>query len=182
MLPKEHLTLHSKMSGCRCVITPSWLSGSLRSFLYISSVYSCHLFLIPSASVRPVSFLLYVPFFVRNVPLVPLFFWKGSLVFPILFFPLLVCIIHLRGLSCISLLFFATLHLVEYISPYLLCLLLILSSQLFVRPPQTDILLFCISFSWVWSWSLSPVQGNISCKDGLNKGQKWYGPHRSRRY
>ena len=24
--------------------------------------------------------------------------------------------------------------------------------------------------------------GNISCKDGLNKGQKWYGPNRSRRY
>ena len=25
-------------------------------------------------------------------------------------------------------------------------------------------------------------QGNISCKDELNKGQKWYGPNRSRRY
>ena len=25
-------------------------------------------------------------------------------------------------------------------------------------------------------------QGNISCKDGLNIGQKWYGPNRSRRY
>ena len=25
-------------------------------------------------------------------------------------------------------------------------------------------------------------QGNISCKDGLNKGQKWYGPNRSIRY
>ena len=25
-------------------------------------------------------------------------------------------------------------------------------------------------------------QGNISCKDRLNKGQKWYGPNRSRRY
>ena len=24
--------------------------------------------------------------------------------------------------------------------------------------------------------------GNISCKDGLNNGQKWYGPNRSRRY
>ena len=28
----------------------------------------------------------------------------------------------------------------------------------------------------------SRYQGNISCKDGLNKGQKWYGPNRSRRY
>ena len=25
-------------------------------------------------------------------------------------------------------------------------------------------------------------QGNISCKDGLDKGQKWYGPNRSSRY
>ena len=25
-------------------------------------------------------------------------------------------------------------------------------------------------------------QGNISCKDGLDKGQKWYGPNRSRIY
>ena len=25
-------------------------------------------------------------------------------------------------------------------------------------------------------------QGNISCRDPLDKGQKWYGPNRSRRY
>ena len=25
-------------------------------------------------------------------------------------------------------------------------------------------------------------QGNISCKDGLDKEQKWYGPKRGRRY
>ena len=52
MLPKAHLTSHSSMSGSRWVITPSWLSGSWRSFLYSCSVYSCHLFLISSASVR----------------------------------------------------------------------------------------------------------------------------------
>ena len=39
MLPKAHLTSHSRMSGCSWGITPSWLSGSWRSFLY-SSVYS----------------------------------------------------------------------------------------------------------------------------------------------
>ena len=44
MLSKAHLTSHSRMSGSRWVITPSWLSGSWRSFLYSSSVYSCHLF------------------------------------------------------------------------------------------------------------------------------------------
>ena len=50
MLSKAHLNSHSKMSGSRWVITPSW-SRSWRSFLYSSSVYSCHLFLISSASV-----------------------------------------------------------------------------------------------------------------------------------
>ena len=54
ILPKAHLTLHSGMSGSRWVITPSWSSGSLRSFLYTSSVYSCHVFLISSASVRSI--------------------------------------------------------------------------------------------------------------------------------
>ena len=34
MLSKAHLTSHSRMSGSRSVITPSWLSGSWRSFLY----------------------------------------------------------------------------------------------------------------------------------------------------
>ena len=52
MLPKAHLTLHSRMSGSRWVTTPSWLSRSLRPFLYNFSVYSRHLFLISSASVR----------------------------------------------------------------------------------------------------------------------------------
>ena len=35
-LPKAYLTSHSRMSGCRWVITPSWLSRSLRFFLYRS--------------------------------------------------------------------------------------------------------------------------------------------------
>ena len=52
MLPKAHLTSHSRMSCSRWVITPLWLSGSWRSFLYSSSVYSYHLFLISSLSVR----------------------------------------------------------------------------------------------------------------------------------
>ena len=57
MLPKAHLTSHSRMSGSRWVVTPSWLSGSWRYFLY-SSVYSCHLFWISSASVRSYHFCL----------------------------------------------------------------------------------------------------------------------------
>ena len=45
-----------------------------------------------------------------------------------------------------------------YIFPFLLCISLFFFSQLFIRPPQTTILPFCISFSWGWSWSLPPVQ------------------------
>ena len=41
MLPKACLTFHSKMSGSRWMIPLSRLSGSWRSFLYSSSVYSC---------------------------------------------------------------------------------------------------------------------------------------------
>ena len=95
------------MSGSRWVITPSWLSGSFRPFLHSSSVYSCHLFLISSASVRPVS--LIVPILAWNVPLVSLIFLKRSLVFPCYCSPLFLCIVHLRRLYC-SLLFFGTLH------------------------------------------------------------------------
>ena len=68
MLPKAHLTSHYRISGSRWVITPLWLSRSLRLFQY-SSVYSCHLFLISSASVTSIPFLSFiVPVFAWNVP------------------------------------------------------------------------------------------------------------------
>ena len=87
MLSKPHLTSHSRMSDSRWVITPSWLSWSWSSFLYNSSVYSYHLFLISSASVRSIQFLSFiVPIFAWKVPLVSLIFLKRSLVFPILLF------------------------------------------------------------------------------------------------
>ena len=87
MLPKAHLTSHLRISGSRWVITPLWFYGSLRSFLYSSSVYSCHLFLMSSASVRFIQFLSFiVPIFAWNGPLVSLIFLKRSLVFPILLF------------------------------------------------------------------------------------------------
>ena len=60
MLSKAHLTSHYRMSGSRWVwvITPSWLSQSWRSFLYSSSVYSCHFFLVSSA--LSISFLSFI--------------------------------------------------------------------------------------------------------------------------
>ena len=86
-LPKAHLTPQSRMSGSRWVIIPAWLSRSSRPFLYSSSVYYCHLFLISSASVRSFLFLSFImPILAGNVPLIFPVFLKRSLVFPILLF------------------------------------------------------------------------------------------------
>ena len=65
MLPKANSTSNSRMSGSRWVITPSWLSGSWRSFLYSSSVYSCHLFLIFLLCYHTISVLYFAHFCVK---------------------------------------------------------------------------------------------------------------------
>ena len=146
------------MSGSRWVITPLWLSESWRSFLYNSSVYSCYLFLISSASVKSIPFLSFiVSIFAWNVPLVALIFLKRPLVFPILLFPSISLHLMVRKtfLSLLAILWHSAFKWV-YLS-FFFCLLLLFFSELFVRSPQT-ILPFCISFSWGWFWPLPPVQ------------------------
>ena len=86
-----------------CFLRPTWLHipGCLalgqwshhhdylgREALFcIVLLYSCHLFLISSASVRSILFLSFIePILAWNVPLVSLIFLKRSLVFPILLF------------------------------------------------------------------------------------------------
>jgi len=156
MLPKAHLTSHSRMSVSRWVITPSWLSGLLRSFSYSSSVYYCHLFFISYVSVSSV---LNLPIFAWSAPLVSLIFLERSLVFPILLFSSIYLHWSLgKAFLSLFLLFIWTLHSDWYIFPFLFCLLLLFFSQLYVRLPQTTILPFCISFSWGWFWSPSLVQ------------------------
>ena len=59
MLPKAHLTSHSRLSGSRWVITPLSLSVSLRSFLYSSSLYSCHVYKYLLLLLGPYRFFLY---------------------------------------------------------------------------------------------------------------------------
>ena len=87
MLPKANLTSHSRMSGSRWMATPSGLSRSLTHFLYTSSVFSCHLFLISYTSVRSLPFLSFImPILAWNMPLISSVFLKRSLVFPILLF------------------------------------------------------------------------------------------------
>ena len=53
MLSKAHLTSHSRMSGSRWVITPSWLSWSWRSFLYCSSVQNFLWKILRGGNTRP---------------------------------------------------------------------------------------------------------------------------------
>ena len=122
MLPKAHLTSHSKMSGFRWVITPLWFSRSLRSFLYSSSVYSCHLFLISSASVRFTQFLSFMVLICAwNVPLVYLIFLKRLVVFPILLFS---CLSLHWSLTKAFLFLLAILcnPAFRWVSPFFLCL------------------------------------------------------------
>ena len=147
--PKAHLTSQSKMSGSTWVIIQSCFSGSWRSFLYSFSVYYCHLSLISSAFVRSLPFLSFIEsIFAWNIPLVALIFLKRSLVLPILLFSSIS--LHWsprKSFLSLSAILRNSAFKWEYLSFSLLFF-----SQLFVMPPQTAILLFCISFSWGWSW------------------------------
>ena len=123
-------------------------------------MYSCHLFLTSSASVRSLPFLSFIE---------PIFACKCS-------FGISNFLEEISSLSySIVFLYFFTLITEEgfYISSCYslkLCIQMDISflfsfafhfsffSQLFVRPPQTTILPFCISFPLGWSWPLPPVQ------------------------
>ena len=126
----------------------------IKIFLYSSSVYSCYLFLISSASVQSILFLSFIePIFAWNVPLVYLIFLKRCLVFPILLFSSIFCTDHWGRLSYLSLLFFGTLH-SNGIS-------FLFSSLLFTAISKASSDIHCTSlhfFFWGWSWSLSHLQ------------------------
>ena len=145
MLSKAYLTLQSRMSGFRWVITPLWLSGSWSSCLYHSSVYSCHLFSISSASVRFIPFMSFiVPIFAWNVPFVSLNFLEkisglSHSVVSLYFFTLIAEESFLIS-PCYSLELCIQMHI------SFLFLLLLFFSQLFIRPPQTTILSFVFLF------------------------------------
>ena len=131
MLSKAHLTSQSRMSGSICVITPSCLSELWRTFLYSSSVYSCHLLLISSAYIRSIPFLSFIePIFAWNVPLVSLIFLKRSLVFPILLLSSISLHWSLKKafLSLLAILW--NLNSDAYIFPLLLCFSFLFFSQL----------------------------------------------------
>ena len=146
----------------------------MKIFLYSSSVYSFHLFLISSASVRSIPFLSFiVPIFSWNVPLVSHFLEEISSLSHSIVFLYFFALITEEGFL-ISLLFFGTLHSNGYIFPCFICLLLFFFSQLFGRPPQTTILL-CLHFcflgmvltpaSYTMSWtSIHSSSGTLSIR------------------
>ena len=127
LLPRAHLTLLSRISGSGWLITPSSWPGSLKSFLYSSSVYSLYLFLIYSASTRSLLFLSFIVsiFLGKMFPWYLQFSWRDLLSFPFCCFLLVLCTVHWRRPSCCSMLFFGNLHLVGYTFPFLPCFLLL---------------------------------------------------------
>ena len=145
------------MSGSRWVITPSWLPGSWRSFLYYS-VYSCHLFLISSASVRSIISVLYCTHLCMKCSLGISNFLEeiSSLSHSIVFFYFFALISEEGFLisPCYSLEPCIQMG-ISFLFSFAFC---VFFSQLFVRPAQTTILPFCISFSWGWFWSPPSVQ------------------------
>ena len=158
MLPRAHLTSHSRMSNSKWVITPSWLFVSLRPLLYSFYVYSCHFFLISSASVRTLLCLPFIlPILAWMVPWISPIIWKTSLFIPILLFSSITLHSSLKGLSYLPLLFSGTLSTVGYSFPFPPCLALLIFPHLFLKPPQTTTLPSCISFSLEWFWSLPPT-------------------------
>ena len=125
----------------------------VKIFLYSSPMYSCHLFLISSAFVRSISVLYRAHLCMKCSLGISNFLEEiSSLSHSVLFLCFFTLIAEEGFLisSCYSL----ELCIQMLIFPFLLCFSLLL----FVRPSQTAILLFCISFSWRWSWFQSPVQ------------------------
>ena len=157
MLPKAHWLLTPQ-----CLALTEWSHhcGYLghEDLLCIIAVHSCHLFLISSASVRSIPFLSFiVHIFAWNVPLVSLIFLKRSLVFPILLVSSISLHWSLRK-AFLSLLYILWNSAFKWVylsfSPLPFTFLLFTT---ICKASSDSVLLFCGSFSWEWSWSLSPL-------------------------
>ena len=129
----------------------------VKLFLYSSSVYSCYLFLISSASVRS------IPFFVLYCAHLCMKYSLSNILKYSNFLEEISSLSH----SIVFLYFFALITEEDFLIspcyslelciqmgiPFLFSVAFSFSSffQLFARPPQTAILPFCISFPWGWS-------------------------------
>ena len=145
MLPKAHLTLHSRMSGSRWVITASWLPRSWRSFLCIFSVYSFHHFLISFASIRFIPSVFYCAHLCIKCSLgVSNFLEEMSSLSHSIVFLYFFALITEEGFLISP---YDSLELCTQMDmSFLFSCAFSFSSLLFVRTPQTTILPFWISF------------------------------------
>ena len=141
ILSKAHLTSPYRISDSRCMIT-LWLSGSVRPFLYCSSICSCQL-LIFSASASPYHLLpLLCPM------LHVMFCWNLQLLERLPVFPSISshCSLTKAFLSLLTITWNSAFCWV-YLC-FILCLAFLFFSQLFVQHPQAINFPSCIAFSW----------------------------------
>ena len=94
MLPKAHLTSHSRMSGSRWVTTPLWLSGSLRIFFVQFCVFLPPLLHIFCFCYAFTIFVLYCAHPCMKCPL-DISNFLDEISFPFDYFPLFLCTVYL---------------------------------------------------------------------------------------
>ena len=151
ILPKVHLASLQdvQLLVSNHAIMVSWVIKTFFAF----SVYSYHLFLSPSASVRSLHFLYFIicPLLHEIFPWYLQFFLKKFLVFPILFFPLYLFALFTSESLLLSCCYSLELWLsVGYLFPFLLYLSLLFFPQIFVKLPRKNTLFSCIfSFEMV---------------------------------
>ena len=147
----------------RCLALGEWSHhhdylGHEDLFLYSSSVYFCHLFLICSAFVRSIPFLSCIePIFAWNIPLVSLIFLIYLWSFLFYCFPLFLCIDHWGRLSYLFLLFLW--------NSAFRCLYLSFSPLLFTSLPFTAICKASpdIHFTFLHFFSMGMFSIPVSC-------------------
>ena len=121
-------------------------------------MYSCHLFLISSAFVRSIPSVLYrAQLCMKGSLSISNYLEERSRLSHSIVFLYLFALIIEEDFLMLSLLFFGNLHSNGYIFPFLLCLLLLFFSQLFVRPPETTI------FAFLHFFFLGMVLNTASC-------------------
>ena len=119
------------------MITPSWLSRSIRYFwIVLLCILAPFLYLFYFSKIHTVS-VLCCPHLCMEY-------------FPFYCFPLFLCIVHITMVPYLSLLVFGTLHLEGYIFLFLLCLSLLICKAF----PDNHFAFL----SWGWFGSLPPVQ------------------------
>ena len=131
---------------------------ALKIVLYSSSVYYCHLFLVSSSSVRSIPFLSFncAHLCMKCSPGISNFLEEISSLSHSVVLLYFFTLITERGFLISP--YYSLKFYIQMAISFLFSFAFHFFSPLFVRPPQTSILLFCVSFFGGWSYSLSPIQ------------------------